>query len=279
MSYEEQIRQRRSGMSKSFAKLADFLLDSYVEAAFMTATELAHALKLDAATVVRFSQHLGYDGFPGLQSEIRERVRGDLLVRPKEAFDTQTVPGVVANAMHELSLAIDQTRISLDTDQVSQLVEKIGQARRIIILAEGPAQAAAYNLVHLLEPGGFRVYIARQGVTDLAQIVYTATPQDMLLAIEVTGELPYMARTLEAANERSISTGAIVGAPAHATAQVANIVLAARAHPSIEVRMVTVDAIVYVLAQTIRWQFRERFSGAQQTIAKLTAFIHKSDRQ
>jgi DNA-binding MurR/RpiR family transcriptional regulator len=278
MSYEERIRENRSGMSKSFAKLADFLLDSYVEAAFMTATELAHALKLDAATVVRFSQHLGYEGFPGLQNEIRDRVRADLLTRPLQAGLPESVPGIVAGAMHDLATAIDQTRISLDTDQVSQLVEQIGQARRIIVLAEGPAQAAAYNLVHLLEPGGFRVYIARQGVNDLAQTVYTATPQDLLIAIEVTGELPYMARALEAAKEREIATGAIVGAPAHATAQVANIVLAARAHPSIEVRMVTVNAIVYVLAQAIRWRFSDRFSGAQQTIARLTNFIQKNSR-
>ena len=81
MTYEERIRGERPDMSKSFAKLADFLLDSYVEAAFMTASELAHALNLDAATVVRFSQHLGYDGFPKLQREIRQRVKDDLLIR------------------------------------------------------------------------------------------------------------------------------------------------------------------------------------------------------
>jgi DNA-binding MurR/RpiR family transcriptional regulator len=85
MSYQDRIRQERSNMSKSFAKLADYLLDSYVEAAFMTASELAHALNLDAATVVRFSQHLGYAGFPKLQREIRARVKEDLLIRPVEA--------------------------------------------------------------------------------------------------------------------------------------------------------------------------------------------------
>lgn len=278
MSYEDKIRDKRAGMSKSFAKLADFLLDAYVEAAFMTATELAHALKLDAATVVRFSQHLGYEGFPGLQSEIRNRVRADLLTRPIQAAEPDSVPGIVTEAMQQLSLAIEQTRISLDTDQVDQLVQKIGQARRIIILPEGPAQAAAYNLVHLLEPGGFRVYIARQGVTDLAQTIYTATSQDLFLAIEVTGDLHYLGRALQAAREREIPTAAIVGAPAHTSAQVADIVLAARAHPSLEVRMITVDAIVYVLAQAIHWQFSDRFSGAQQTIAKLATFIQKPIR-
>jgi len=32
MTYEERIRRGATEMSKSFAKLADFLLDSYVEA-------------------------------------------------------------------------------------------------------------------------------------------------------------------------------------------------------------------------------------------------------
>ena len=121
MSYEERIRRERSNMSKSFAKLADFLLDSYIQSAFMTASELAHELDLDAATVVRFAQTLGYTGFPELQREIRQRVLRDLLVHPEEAKVAESVPGVVANAMGELSLALEQTRISLDTDSLAML--------------------------------------------------------------------------------------------------------------------------------------------------------------
>jgi len=102
MSYENAIRQERPQMSKSFAKLADFLLDSYVEAAFMTASELAQALNLDAATVVRFSQHLGYPGFPKLQREIRQRVKKDLLIRPKEASDEQSTTGITSTAIREV---------------------------------------------------------------------------------------------------------------------------------------------------------------------------------
>src|SRR5512138_2708038 len=111
MSYEDRIRQERSNMSKSFAKLADFLLDSYVEASFMTASELAQALNLDAATVVRFSQRLGYGGYPKLQKEIRQKVKGDLLLRPQEAKDIHSVPGIVTATMQELVRALEQLRI------------------------------------------------------------------------------------------------------------------------------------------------------------------------
>ena len=141
MTYEDRIRQERPGMSKSFAKLADFLLDSYIEAAFMTASELAHRLDLDAATVVRFAQTLEYKGFPDMQREIRQRVLGDLLVRPEQAKDFESIPGVVGTAMEELSLALEQTRISLDTEALADLVEQISLMERIQTYNRGEIDA------------------------------------------------------------------------------------------------------------------------------------------
>jgi DNA-binding MurR/RpiR family transcriptional regulator len=273
MSYEDRIRQERPNMSKSFAKLADFLLDSYIEAAFMTASELAHQLDLDAATVVRFAQTLGYKGFPNLQREIRQRVLTDLLVRPEQAKQAESVPGVVANAMAELSTALEQTRISLDTEALASLVEKIGAARRIIVLAENPAQAAAYNLVHFLEQGAFPIYIARSGVADLARTVHTATLQDLLIALEVSGQSPYIAGALEAARNKGLPTAAILGAASLASARAAEVVLAARSNPSLGVGIITIESIIFALCQALRWRFADRFAGAEQAIAELTANI------
>ncbi len=274
-SYEERIRKERPNMSKSFAKLADFLLDSYVEASFMTASELAHELNLDAATVVRFSQHLGYSGYPKLQREIRDRVKRDLLIRPEQAKDPNSVPGIVANTMQELIHALEQIRIALDTEAVSRLVEMIGQSRRIVILAEAPAQPAAYNLVYFLEQGGFSVYIARSGVVDLARTVHTATAQDLLLAVDVGGSSPSIARTLAEAQEKGIPTAAIVGAASIPSARAADTVLEAEANPSLGVGIVAIEAIIYALVQTLRRRFADRFAGADQAIADLSTRIQQ----
>ena len=277
MTYEDSIRQERPSMSKSFAKLADFLLDSYIESAFMTASELAHRLDLDAATVVRFAQTLGYKGFPHLQREIRQRVLNDLLVRPVQAKVAESVPGVVANAMAELSLALEQTRMSLDTEALANLVEQIGAARRIILLAENPAQAAAYNLVHFLEQGGFPIYIARSGVADLARTVHTATNQDLLIALEVAGQSPYIAGALEAARQKGLPTAAILGAASLESARAADVVLAARSNPSLGVGIISIESIIYALSQALRWRFADRFAGAEQAITKLTANIQHAN--
>jgi len=275
MTYEEVIRQERPQMSKSFAKLADFLLDSYVEAAFMTASELAQALNLDAATVVRFSQHLGYPGFPKLQREIRQRVKKDLLIRPQQVLDEGSPTGITSTAIREVLQALDQTRISLDTDALNKLVEEIGKARRVVILPEGPAQPTAYSLVLFLEQGGFPVYIARTGLADLARTVNNATQQDLLIALEVAGQSPYIARAMGEAQIKGIPTAAIVAAASLPSARYANTVLAAQSHPSIGVGIIAIDTMVYAISQVLRWRFADRFAGTEQAIVELTNMIQQ----
>jgi DNA-binding MurR/RpiR family transcriptional regulator len=277
MTYEERIRQDRPNMSKSFAKLADFLLDSYIKASFMTASELAHALNLDAATVVRFSQHLGYKGYPELLREIRDKVRRNLLFEPGDAREPDSLPGVVTSSMENLTHELEQMRLMLDIDAIEMLVNSIGKARRIILLVESPAQPAAYNLVYFLEQGGFPIYIARPGIIDFARTVHTASQQDLLLAIDVTGQSPFIARSLAEAKARNIPTAAIVGAASLPTARSANVVLAASEHPSPTSGMIVISAIIYILVEALHWSFSQRFSGAEQAIAALANRIQEAE--
>ncbi len=277
MTYEERIRRDRPTMSKSFSKLADFLLDSYIQASFMTASELAHALNLDAATVVRFSQHLGYKGYPELLREIRDKVRRNLLFHPQETQEPDSLPAVVTGALESLSHELDQMRLMLDISSIEKLVNEIGNARRIILLVESPAQPAAYNLVYFLEQGGFPIYIARPGVIDFARTVHTASKQDLLLAIDVTGQSPFIARSLAEAMARKIPTAAIVGAASLPTARSANVVLAASEHPSSTSGMIVISAIIYILVEALHWSFSQRFSGAEQAIADLATRIQEPE--
>ncbi len=277
MSYEERIRRDRPSMSKSFAKLADFLLDSYIKASFMTASELAQALNLDAATVVRFSQHLGYKGYPELLREIRDKVRRNLLYHPEDTKEPDSLPGVVGTAIASLSSELDQMRLMLDIDSIEKLVNLIGKARRIILLVESPAQPAAYNLVYFLEQGGFPIYIARPGVIDFARTVHTASQQDLLIAIDVTGQSPFIARSLAEAKARNIPTAAIVGAASLPTARAANVVLAASEHPSPTSGMIVISAIIYILVEALHWSFSQRFSGTEQAIAELANRIQEAE--
>lgn len=253
-------------MSKSFSRLADYLLDHYVQAALMTATELAHQVDVDAATVVRFAQRLGYNGFPDLQSEIKEKVKQDMLVRPAQAEDPDSISGVISNAVDNLQGVVSQIGRSLDLDAVSKLVKQIGSARRVIIVPDGLGQVAAYNLLNLLEQGGFLVSIVQPGATDLARTVMTAGREDLVLAVDVAGSAGYLSRGMGEATRAGIDTAAIVGAASHRTAMEVDVVLAAQNQSDLGMAVISVDMVVYALAEALRWKYAERFEGRDEAI-------------
>ena len=129
--------------------------------------------------------------------------------------------------------------------------------------------------MYFLEQGGFSIYIARPGVADLARTVHTASTQDLLLAIDVSGQSPSIARALAVAQSREIPTAAIVGAASLPTARAADLVLAAQERPSVGVGVIVISTIIYVLVETLRKRFTGRFAGAEQAIAGISEKIQE----
>ena len=69
------IRDRFDEFSRSQKDVAQYIVDHLDEAAFQTAEALARRANTSSSTVVRFSQALGFEGFPELQQAAREEYR------------------------------------------------------------------------------------------------------------------------------------------------------------------------------------------------------------
>src|SRR5437868_8813463 len=96
------IRARFDEFSRSQKDVAQYIVDHLDEAAFQTAEELARRASTSSSTVVRFSQALGFEGFPELQQAAREEYR-----RQAGAGQGSSGGGAVAVAAPLFSL--DQT--------------------------------------------------------------------------------------------------------------------------------------------------------------------------
>lgn len=273
MSYKTRIRERRGGMSKSFARLADFILDSYVDAAFLTASDLAKLLGLDPATVVRFAQHLGYDGYPELLEDIRVQVKSDLALGQAQNDEASSVPVAPDQALDEVREAIEQLKISLDKAAVVELAEQISHAGRILVIAEGPARPSAYNLVYALEQGNFTVSQVSSGLAGIASILHHAAPQDLWITIDFSGEAPYLAPALREAKARGVTTAAIAGAPSLASTYAADLVLAGRGYNTQALQIMAIEGMIYTLVKAIQQLHPERYQGSKEAIATLTSLL------
>ena len=74
-SLSDYITERFDDFSRSQKDVARYIVDHLDEAAFQTAEELARRANTSSSTVVRFSQALGFDGYPELQQSAIEEYR------------------------------------------------------------------------------------------------------------------------------------------------------------------------------------------------------------
>lgn len=266
-TYQERIRGVRSELSPSYTRLADFLLDSYIEASFLTATELAHSLDIDPATVVRFAQKLGYPGYPELQREIRQRVMDEWLrVAPVGAGETSS-PGQAALAV--LAHALDLTRRSLPTQQIDRLIEALDECERVLLLADGPARYCASALAARLEASGYAVRLAHGSIAELAEAVASGRRKELALALEATTDTPYIERAVQLAKRRGMRTAALVAAPSCPAARPADIVLAAHASAEADLRQASLEGLVFAVLRALRAARPGRFDADLERIAQV----------
>src|SRR6187200_370127 len=75
MTLSSYSTDRFEEFSRSQKDVARYIVDHLEEAAFQTAEELARRADTSSSTVVRFSQALGFDGYPELQQAAIEEYR------------------------------------------------------------------------------------------------------------------------------------------------------------------------------------------------------------
>lgn len=70
----EELRAQLMGvkLTKKEKLIADFVLDHFAEACFITSTEIAQRLHISDSSVIRFTRTLGYTGFMDFQKAIRK---------------------------------------------------------------------------------------------------------------------------------------------------------------------------------------------------------------
>ena len=162
---EKEFAPYTANSPPGYRRIADYLLNHYQDAAFMTAAEIARIVDVDTALVVRFAQRLGYPGFPELINEVQEEVKRDLraVYEPPEG-DNSPAQVYRRNLMQDRN-NLDYSLLHFEAETVECVVKVLKEARRIFVAGEG-------NLTYLCE-----AFAAR-----LVSLGYAAHPVSQELA-------------------------------------------------------------------------------------------------
>ena len=139
------IQENVHTFSKGQRKIANFILESYDKAAFMTASRQGKKVGVSESTVVRFAFELGYDGYPDMQRSLQKMIRNRLTTvqRIEVTNDRLGDQDLLSMVLQSDVEKIRQTLEELDRDSFYRAVDAIVEARKIYILGVRSSAAIA----------------------------------------------------------------------------------------------------------------------------------------
>ncbi len=230
-SLSDYITERFDDFSRSQKDVARYIVDHLDEAAFQTAEELARRANTSSSTVVRFSQALGFEGYPELQQSAIEEYR--LKVAEGAANGNGSGAAALFNFDHsefEASLGadyanIEETARSLTREQIESSVSAIATSRRVLIVGTDQMAFFASYLRHLLGLLDIRAEIVASPNQDNIQKLSRMDDDTLLVALTAGRANPLVLRALKLARHRRARTLAITDATLSDVAEHSELVL------------------------------------------------------
>jgi DNA-binding MurR/RpiR family transcriptional regulator len=230
-SLSDYITERFDDFSRSQKDVARYIVDHLDEAAFQTAEELARRANTSSSTVVRFSQALGFEGYPELQQSAIEEYR--LKVAEGAANGNGGGAAALFNFDHsefEASLGADYSNIeetarSLTREQVEASVSALATSRRVLIVGTDQMAFFASYLRHLLGLLDIRAEIVASPSQDNIQKLSRMDEDTLLVAITAGRANPLVMRALKLARHRRARTLAVTDATLSDVAEHSEMVL------------------------------------------------------
>ena len=130
------IEEKYRDLSKGQKRVAEYVLDNYDKAVFLTAARLGEVVGVSESTVVRFATQLGYKGYPELQKALEELVRNRLnsIQRMKVTYGRISQSQILETVLQSDIEKIKQTLNGIDHSAFNQAIDTILNARKIYVL-------------------------------------------------------------------------------------------------------------------------------------------------
>jgi len=205
-----ELRQRLHEFSPVEARIANTILADVDAAAQYGVTELAERAEVSAAAISRFAKTLGCEHV----RELRARLASASAVG-KRFLEQQNAPPVsalFAQICDDIQASLRHNLANLQEDVVQQLADAICQARRIHVFGIGGRSTVfSQELQNRLMRFGLPITACSDAVV-MKMTAAILGPQDLVLALSVSGITPEVISAVEIARTYGARVGAITRA-------------------------------------------------------------------
>lgn len=231
-SLSKYIQSRFDECSRSQKDVAQYIVDHLDEAAFQTAEELARRANTSSSTVVRFSQALGFEGFPELQAAAREEYRRVHAAAPATNGSGASSAPLFSLDQNEFetSLAADHLNVEDTARKVSRttvdaLIDAIAGAEKVLVAGTDQMAFFASYLRHLLMLLDLRVDVVASPSQEALSRLGRIDENTLVIGLSAGRPHPLVVRAMKLARHRKARTAAITDATLSEVAKLAQLKL------------------------------------------------------
>ena len=180
------IEEKMPTFSKGQKRIANYVIENYDKAAYMTASKLGAIVDVSESTVVRFADELGFDGYPEFQHSLREIVRTKLtsFQRVEVANNIIGDGDILTKVLTLDAEKIKHTLEGVDRDAFNATVDKILGAKNIYIMGVRSSSYLAgflnYNLRMIFD--NVRLVSTTSG-SEMFEEIMNISEEDVMIAI------------------------------------------------------------------------------------------------
>ncbi len=169
------IRSRIPDLTRNQQRLAEFALKEQQAVAFSTVTELAEQTAISPATIVRFAKSLGFEGYNGLQREVRRSLRAEL--RGPDRFRHARKPDPRHESLLTPAIEREQDNIAAlqdyhDPEAMAAAVQAISGAARVVVIGSRSTASLANHFWFALNKLGLNADRALSVDTHAYEMVH-----------------------------------------------------------------------------------------------------------
>ena len=181
----KRIKSEFSKLSKGQKLIANFILENYDRAAFMTAATLGESINVSESTVVRFANRLGYEGYRELQNDLQELIKSKLTtiqrlsLAESEYADNNTIVKIMERDMEN----IKRTVHDINVDSFGKAVELALKAKKKYIIGLRSSAFLAGYLGFYLNFLLADVHVISSESNDIFEKLLRITPDDVIIVI------------------------------------------------------------------------------------------------
>ncbi|WMJ76214.1 MULTISPECIES: MurR/RpiR family transcriptional regulator [unclassified Sedimentibacter] len=181
------IKSNYYKFSKGQKQIAQFIIDHYDKAAFMTAAKIGETVDVSESTVVRFASSIGYSGFPELQKALQVLIKNKLTTVQRIGLDDDIINDIdklhkkiIKNEMNSMRSLYE----NIDTKALDKATELIMNADKVYILGLRTSSTLSNYLGFYLDVILDNVKILNNsGVNSLYEEIIRIKESDVLIVI------------------------------------------------------------------------------------------------